>query len=66
MKTALLIGGIGIVLGIFAPALRSLRFGRPQFHRMTDQEYFAAARRRAIEHRLAARARRTAHTGQAK
>lgn len=51
MKAALLIGGFGIALVMLAPAVRAL-LGR-QNARMTDDEYFAAARRRAIVYRLA-------------
>ena len=50
MKAALIIGGLGIVLIVLTPALRSLRVRNS---RMSDGEYFAAARKRAISHRLA-------------
>lgn len=53
MKTALIIGGLGIALAMYAPALRALRMRKNS--RMTDREYFAAARRRAISYRLAAK-----------
>lgn len=55
MKTALIIGGLGVALAAYAPAMRALR--KRKDSRMTDQEYFAAARRRAIGYRLAAKAR---------
>lgn len=51
MKTALLVGGFGIALVMLAPAARALL--ARQNSRMTDDEYFAAARRRAIGYRLA-------------
>ena len=51
MKAALIIGGIGIVLIILMPALTGLRMRASS--RMTDEQYFAAARKRAILHRLA-------------
>jgi hypothetical protein len=50
MKTALIIGGLGIVL-VITPALRALRSRSGS--RMSDEEYFAAARKRAISHRIA-------------
>jgi hypothetical protein len=51
MKAALIIGGLGIVLVVMTPALRALcsRSGS----RMSNEEYFAAARKRAISYRLA-------------
>ncbi|MEO8187911.1 MAG: hypothetical protein ABI580_11175, partial [Burkholderiaceae bacterium] len=51
MKAALIIGGLGIALVVMTPALRALlpRSGS----RMSNEEYFAAARKRAIRHRLA-------------
>lgn len=49
MKAALLIGGLGVVLVVLTPALRALRPGS----RISDAEYFAAARKRAISYRLA-------------
>ncbi len=52
MKTALIIGGLGLALAVGARAMRSLR--RWKGSRMTDHEYFTAARRRAIKHRTAA------------
>ena len=51
MKAALIIGGIGIVLVILKPTLTVLRTRARS--RMTDEQYFAAARKRAIRHRLA-------------
>ena len=51
MKAALVIGGLGIVLVVLTPALRALRL-RPNSKR-SDEEYFAAARKRAISYRLA-------------
>ena len=53
MKTALLVSGFGIGLVMLAPAVRAL-LGR-QNSAMSDDEYFAAARRRAIGYRLAKR-----------
>ncbi len=50
MKSALIIGGLGILLAVLTPALRGLRV---RHSRMSDQEYFAAARKRAISYRLA-------------
>ncbi len=62
MKTALLIiGGLGAGLAVYAPAMRALRERGDS--RMTDQEYFAAARRRAISFRLAAKQRKPKTTG---
>lgn len=51
MKAALIIGGLGVVLVVVTPALRALRFRSTD--RMSDEEYFAAARKRAISYRLA-------------
>ena len=51
MTAALVIGGLGIVLVVLTPALRALRL-RPN-SRSSDEEYFAAARKRAISYRLA-------------
>ena len=50
MTTALIIGSV-IVLAVLAPPVRALRARTNS--RMTDEEYFAAARQRAIGHRLA-------------
>ena len=50
MKAALIIGGLGIVLAVLTPALRGLRVRNSQ---MSDKDYFAAARKRAISYRLA-------------
>jgi hypothetical protein len=62
MKTILIIGGAGIALVALAPAVRALRLRKAA--RMTDQEYFAAARQRAISYRLAAaKARAAKNTG---
>ena len=51
MKAALIIGGLGVVLVVMTPTLRALRFRSSA--RMSDDEYFAAARKRAISYRLA-------------
>ena len=51
MKAALIIGGLGIVLVVMTPALRALRSRSGS--RMSNEEYFAAARKRAITYRLA-------------
>ena len=51
MNAALIIGGLGVVLVVVTPALRALRFRATD--RMSDEEYFAAARKRAISYRLA-------------
>ena len=51
MKAALIIGGLGIVLVVITPALRALRSRSGS--RMSNEEYFAAARKRAISYRLA-------------
>lgn len=51
MKAALIIGGLGIALVILTPALRVLRIRLNS--RMSNEEYFAAARRRAIRYRRA-------------
>jgi len=51
MKAALIIGGLGVVLVVLTPTLRALRFRVAD--RMSDDEYFAAARKRAISYRLA-------------
>ena len=51
MKAALIIGGLGIVLIVITPALRALRSRSGS--RMSNEEYFAAARKRAISYRLA-------------
>ena len=51
MKAALIIGGLGIVLAVITPAVRALRSRSGS--RMSDEEYFAAARKRAISYRLA-------------
>lgn len=50
MKAALIIGGLGIVL-VITPALRALRSRSGS--KVSDEEYFAAARKRAIGYRLA-------------
>jgi hypothetical protein len=52
MNTALLIGGLGLALAVLGPVVRSRRNARA-----SEREYFAAARRRAIAHRLSAVAR---------
>ena len=62
MKAALVIGGLGVVLAVLTPALRGLR-GRHS--RMSDQEYFAAARKRAISYRLAQSASNQRESGTA-
>ena len=51
MKAALIIGGLGIALVIVTPGLRALRLRSGS--RMSNEEYFAAARKRAISYRLA-------------
>jgi hypothetical protein len=51
MKAALIIGGLGIALVVMTPALRALRFRSGS--KVSDAEYFAAARQRAISYRLA-------------
>lgn len=51
MKAALIIGGLGVVLVVLTPTLRALRFRSDA--RMSNDEYFAAARKRAISYRLA-------------
>lgn len=51
MKAALIIGGLGIALVVMTPALRALRFRSGS--RISNEEYFAAARKRAIGYRLA-------------
>lgn len=51
MKAALIIGGIGIALVVMTPTLRALRSRSGS--RTSDEEYFAAARKRAISYRLA-------------
>ncbi|MDQ3188430.1 MAG: hypothetical protein M3Q28_05950 [Pseudomonadota bacterium] len=63
MRVALISGNLGIAWGIFlAPARRLLRVHSNS--KMSDAEYFAAARKRAIEFRLAkAAARKTAVNG---
>jgi hypothetical protein len=50
MKAALIIGGLGIAL-VITPALRALRSRSGS--KVSDEEYFAAARKRAISYRLA-------------
>jgi hypothetical protein len=60
MKAALIISGLGIVLTVMTPALRAVRAGATP--RVSDEEYFAAARKRAISYRLAKSAsRQSAH-----
>ena len=51
MKEALIISGLGLVLVAITPALRAFRSRSDS--RMNDEEYFAAARKRAISYRLA-------------
>ncbi len=46
----MVLGGIGFAIAVIAPVMRSRKSAR-----ISDREYFAAARRRAIAHRLAAR-----------
>lgn len=50
MKAALLIGALGIALAFAAPAMRMFRARMNS--RVTDEQYFAAARKRAISYRL--------------
>ena len=47
MTPALIIGGLAIVLVVLTPALRALHPGS----KVSDDEYFAAARKRAISYR---------------
>jgi hypothetical protein len=54
MNTALLIGGLGLALAVLGPVVRSRRNART-----SDREYFAAARKRAIAHRLSGGVRTT-------
>jgi hypothetical protein len=49
MKTALLIGGLGLALAVLGPVMRNRKATR-----LSDREYFAAARERAIAYRLSA------------
>ena len=58
MTAALIVGGLGIALIVMTPALRALRI-RPT-PRVSDEEYFAAARKRAISYRLAKSANHSA------
>lgn len=51
MKAALIIGGLGIALVVMTPTLRALGFRSGS--RVSNEEYFAAARKRAISYRLA-------------
>ncbi len=51
MKAALIISGLGIAMVVMTPALRALRSRSGA--KMSDDEYFAAARKRAISYRLA-------------
>jgi len=50
MKAALLIGALGIALAFAAPVMRSFRARMNS--RVSDEQYFAAARKRAISCRL--------------
>jgi hypothetical protein len=52
MNTALLIGSLGLALAAIGPAIK-----RRKSARESEREYFAAARRRAITYRLAAKER---------
>jgi hypothetical protein len=51
MKGLLIIGVLGVALIVLTPVLRALRL-RPNA-RKKDDEYFAAARKRALSRRLA-------------
>ena len=51
MRAGLLISGVAIVLAVLTPAVRGLRVRRNS--RTRNEEYFAAARERAIRYRLA-------------
>ena len=51
MRPASIVGGLGAALALLTPAMRVLRI-RPK-SKMSDREYFAAARKRAINYRLA-------------
>lgn len=50
MKAALLIGTLGLALAFATPAMRILRARLNS--RVNDEQYFAAARKRAIGYRL--------------
>ena len=50
MNGLLIIGGLGVAFVVLTPVLRALRL-RPNA-RKKDNEYFAAARKRALSHRL--------------
>ena len=52
MKDALIISGLGLALVAITPALRRA-FRSRSGSKMNDEEYFAAARKRAISYRLA-------------
>jgi hypothetical protein len=54
MKGLLIIGGLGVALVVLTPVMRALRL-RPNARKKED-EYFAAARKRALSHRLASSA----------
>jgi len=62
MNGLLLIGGFGVGLVVLAPVMRALRL-RPNA-RKKEQEYFAAARKRAIGYRLAGSARERETAGE--
>ncbi len=51
MKATLIIGGLGIALVVMTPALKALRLRSGS--KISDAEYFAAARKRAISYRQA-------------
>ena len=51
MKGLLIIGGLGVAFVVLTPVLRALRL-RPNA-RKKDNEYFVAARKRALGRRLA-------------
>ena len=50
MKAALIIGSLGLALAFASPAMRMLRARLNS--RVSDEQYFAAARKRAISYRL--------------
>ena len=52
MKTVWIIGSLGVALAAASPMWRALR--RHRGMSASDREYFAAARKRAIEYRLSA------------
>ena len=51
MRTTLIAGGLEAALALLMPAMRVLRIGPKS--KISDRQYFAAARKRAIKYRLA-------------